>query len=304
VGSTLFVPSTWRALVIRRPPAQKGETDRREPSPYSSEPSELSLGPMNEVLTSLVKKSVARGDIQELSVEGSDLGRWRIHLNRKAKGWMDKAGAVQALVCGCGLGEPEAVMLLKDAVEARSDRVKPPVYFLKTAYGEPPKPPSFPDPLYGDEYGIRAPVQYPQTQLENLSQNDDAGSRDLYRDDRYVDDSAKRYAVTASNMGQKEVMDTSVIGGLVKTLDAGNRVDEYIPDLMLALDRLGRILFMFYWHNDKFKDRFGQQDMIELEDNLRNVFKNLGEVTLYLKQKTIDPGQADSSEVELPEVFA
>ena len=40
-----------------------------------------------------------------------------------------------------------------------------------------------------------------------------------------------------------------------------------------------------------------------MEDNLRNVFKNLGELTLFLKQKTIEPDEADSSEVELTDVL-
>jgi hypothetical protein len=61
---------------------------------------------------------------------------------------------------------------------------------------------------------------------------------------------------------------------------------------------------MYYWHNDKFKERYGQQDMIELEDNLRNVFENLGELTLFLKQKTIEPEEELSSEAELTDVVA
>jgi hypothetical protein len=212
-----------------------------------------------------------------------------------------KAAMVRHLVVDHQLDGEHAELLIR---EADNPRVKAPGRLIKYAWGEPPMSADFNDPVISDEYGIRAPTQYPQTELQNLSQNDNAGAREAYRDDRYIDDAAKRYAVSAGNMGQKEVLDTSVISGLAKTLDADSAVDGYISDLLLALDRLGRILFMYYWHNDKFKERYGQQDMMELEDNLRNVFKNLGEVTLYLKQKTIEPDEAGNSEVELPAVLA
>jgi hypothetical protein len=57
---------------------------------------------------------------------------------------------------------------------------------------------------------------------------------------------------------------------------------------MKALDRLGRVLFMFYWHQEEFQERYGKADLPELEDSLRNAFEVLGDVVLYLKQKTID----------------
>jgi hypothetical protein len=60
---------------------------------------------------------------------------------------------------------------------------------------------------------------------------------------------------------------------------------------------------MYYWHNDKFRERYGTQDMSELEDNLRNVFKSLGELSLFLKQKTIEPDKGDTSEARLTDVL-
>ena len=87
-------------------------------------------------------------------------------------------------------------------------------------------------------------------------------------------------------------------------MDSDSTVDGYIGDLLLALDRIGRILFLYYWHNDKFRERYGSQDMSELEDNLRNVFKNLGELALFLKQKTVEPDKADTSEAKLTDVVS
>ena len=95
-------------------------------------------------------------------------------------------------------------------------------------------------------------------------------------------------------MGQKEVFDTHMIGGMLKAVREDSLVDRYLGDLLKALDRLGRVLFMFYWHNEEFSDRYGKQDMPELEDSLRNTFESLGDVTLFLKQKTVEPYSGQS----------
>jgi len=70
--------------------------------------------------------------------------------------------------------------------------------------------------------------------------------------------------------------------------DTSNAIDSYIPEMMKALDRVGRILFLFYWKNTDFAERYGDQDLIEMEDHLRAVFKSLGDLILSLRQRTID----------------
>ncbi len=93
----------------------------------------------------------------------------------------------------------------------------------------------------------------------------------------------------AAATGQKEVFDTAMIGSMLRAVRDDTMIDRYLPDLVKGMDRLGRILFMFYWHQDKFADRYGKQDLPELEDSLRNAFEMLGDVILFLKQKTIEP---------------
>jgi hypothetical protein len=95
-------------------------------------------------------------------------------------------------------------------------------------------------------------------------------------------------AQQAAAAGQQQVFDHSVIGGLAQTYDVSFAVDSYVPDLLKALDRIGRILFLFYWKNVDFAERYGDQDLTAMEDQLRGVFKSLGDLTLKLKQKTID----------------
>src|SRR5688572_28634814 len=85
-------------------------------------------------------------------------------------------------------------------------------------------------------------------------------------------------AQQAAGSGQKHVFDTAMSGGMLKAVRQDSLVDRYLGDLMKALDKLGRVLFMFYWHQEECEDRYGKQDLPELEDSLRNAFEVLGDV--------------------------
>jgi len=115
------------------------------------------------------------------------------------------------------------------------------------------------------------------------------GNAEMYKP---LDDSTRQMASEAGRTGQKEVFDTSVLGGLVKKMDLDSAIDRYLGDLIIGLDRLGRILFMFYWHQDKFKERYGQEELRELEDSLKNTFKSVGDVVLFLKKRTVEPASS------------
>ena len=107
----------------------------------------------------------------------------------------------------------------------------------------------------------------------------------------------------AAATGQKEVFDTAMIGSMLKAVRDDTMIDRYLPDLVKGVDRLGRILFMFYWHQDKFSERYGKQDLPELEDSLRNAFEMVGDVVLFLKQKTIEPyPEEDAQDLDLGSV--
>lgn len=102
-----------------------------------------------------------------------------------------------------------------------------------------------------------------------------------------IDEEARRLAEEAAAAGQRHVFDQAAIGGLVKVFDTANIVDSYIPDFMDTIDRLGRILFLFYWKHEDFNQRYGSDDVVQMEDRLRNVFKQMGELTLQLKEKAV-----------------
>ena len=83
------------------------------------------------------------------------------------------------------------------------------------------------------------------------------------------------------------MFDQAAIGGLAKVYDTASVVDSYIPDFMDTIDRLGRILFLFYWKHEDFNQRYGSDDVVQMEDRIRNVFKQMGELTLQLKEKAV-----------------
>jgi hypothetical protein len=55
------------------------------------------------------------------------------------------------------------------------------------------------------------------------------------------------------------------------------------------MDRVGRLLFLFYWQNDTFRERYGSSEMVDLEASLRDVFKNLSDLILFLYKKSVSP---------------
>lgn len=96
-------------------------------------------------------------------------------------------------------------------------------------------------------------------------------------------------AINAAGKGVKDVMDVSVLRALAMSRSAGRMINDYIADLLLGMDRVGRILFMFYWHNEDFKERYGSDQLMELEDSLRDVFHGLSDLILFLHKSTLEP---------------
>jgi len=289
IGSTIFIPNTWKSINLPKEfRYTMGGT--------------LDLPSLPDVVLNLYKTAMAGdGGIKSFKLRTDGIG-YSLEQCGKRGPSMTKLSMLRHLICEQGLGQEDAEYTIKEAAPQKAK-----LYFIKYALGNQPQRAVFPEPIMSEDPDLPAKVTYPMLEIQNLGDIDNQDARMVYAagsgQDRFVDPSARRNAIDASNQGQKEVLDTAVISGLVKTLDTSNLVDSYIGDLLLGLDRIGRILFLFYWHNDKFKDRYGQQDLIELEDNLRNVFENLGELSLFLKQKTIEPAESNSSEVQLTDVM-
>jgi len=64
------------------------------------------------------------------------------------------------------------------------------------------------------------------------------------------------------------------------------------------MDRLGRLLFLLQWETGAFEEMYGRSDLPELIDLMKNVFKNLGDLVIFVKNKSpeisINMGSRDS----------
>ena len=126
------------------------------------------------------------------------------------------------------------------------------------------------------------------------------GNFNLYNPNTNFDRNPYQVLQEAAQTGQKEVFDTALISTLVNSSNNDKLIDKYVGDLILGLDRIGRIYFLFLQHNEEFEERYGQEDMIELEDNLRNTFESVGDLVLFLKQKTVESSKStDRTKISL-----
>jgi hypothetical protein len=278
----LYVPKGYKLLVLRKP--SKSDSDLPDLSERgSSEPSPIRPGNFVDAELAIMKKTA------ELSVWSDGL---EVEINRKR---MQPKQAFIALVQNHGLREQQARTILKQA--DRKGKVRYRVKYaewIKQAQdpmlGFGPGAPSIPEPPMGSAsiLGGSVPAQYEQQQ-ELKVPGMEMGNPQDYNPADVPDPMAMQAVQSAAQTGQKEIFDTAIIGSMLKAVRQDTMVDRYLSDLMKGMDRVGRILFMFYWHQDDFADRYGKMDMPELEDSLRNTFESVGDLVLFLKQKSIDP---------------
>ena len=207
---------------------------------------------------------------------------------------LSRKEACVRLVRDIGLSDVDARSMMKEACDSYKSRRF--VKFAQVSMPPPPEQTYAADPQLGIE--MQQPI-YAAVKGQTMSQPPKPGMNigpgsgvniggEGQTQSGGMPDDAAQLAQQAAQTGQKNVFDHAVIGGLAKTYDSGAQIDQFMPDLMKSLDRLGRILFLFYWKNDEFSERYGDQDMQAMEDNLRGVFRNYGDLILKLKQKTID----------------
>lgn len=215
---------------------------------------------------------------------------------------MSRKSAIISLVKDHGLGEKEAREILKTA-ESKLDKTieifitKP--KSEKRAYGEPlgdlarsgviaPDIPEF-GPVYSDAIGAQGyPVQISEPMFSSIVDPNVQQLPPNPFDPAGVDPRLLQSAQQAAELGQKEVFDVAALATLLNSANE-DIIDKFLGDLMKGLDRLGRILFLLYWHRDVFEERYGKSDLPEIEDALRNTFLTTGDVLLKLKSKSINP---------------
>jgi hypothetical protein len=91
----------------------------------------------------------------------------------------------------------------------------------------------------------------------------------------------------AAKTGEKEVFDAAALGSLIKAHNPTDLVDRFLPTITSGMDRIGRMLFLIYWHYEDFEERYGEDELSEFMDNLRTVFEQLGDIVIFAKKRTL-----------------
>ncbi len=213
---------------------------------------------------------------------------------------MNKRAAFKHFLIDWSMDQLDAEQIIKEATSKWTH------YFVKSAVPKPELQATAPDaPAFGQDMPVAATslvsgvpvVEQPEPQFITVDSLDRGDNRQHYR---LLDDPDVQQALTAASKGKKDIFDLSVVSGLVKTMDVSEQIDSMLPDMIKGMDRVGRMLFIFYWHNDAFKERYGRQDLLELEDSLQNMFSGMGDLVLFLKQKTIQANPAlDALDINL-----
>lgn len=90
----------------------------------------------------------------------------------------------------------------------------------------------------------------------------------------------------AQSIGAPHVFDHAVLGSLARTYDSAKLLEGFIPKLEDGVDYLGRSIFLFYWRPEDWRNLYGKDDLMEIEQKLNSVFDNMGDVVLDLLKKT------------------
>lgn len=104
--------------------------------------------------------------------------------------------------------------------------------------------------------------------------------------DIIMNSSPEQLAQYAASDDMPHVFEHGIVGNLVQTFDSVAMIDKYLPDMEEGLDRLGRLLFLFYWKPRDFEDAYGTDDMSNLENQILSNFKSYGELVLDLLKKS------------------
>jgi hypothetical protein len=275
-SGVLYIPEGTRYFTYQCPWKADGR-DKVKPGNYATQytPKDLSLGTSDTVRQQIFKSAgikyltiYSSGQLAQIEIGGTDTGL------------VDKVAALRELTLHHGVHAATAQQLLAQAKAATNNKC---AFFIKHAA-----------PYDTDSYGdarvpfMGGPSPREGTGIENSTQALEGqpltGPRDS--DGTMLPHQAIQRAMQSAEAGIKEVFDVSVLKGLIDRADISELRRGYISDMVRGMDRVGRLLLLFYWHQDEFEERYGKDDLQKLEDTLREVFQSQGDLILFLKEKT------------------
>jgi hypothetical protein len=302
-GSTLRVPSNCRAVEIDKP-AHMRENDGDKPlgccAPDSCATSPLAAefqpGSLNDLMFSLYKGA----NCHSLVVGCADGNEYDFRLDDMHD--VSGAGyktAMCRLVGVYRLSVDDAESILKEAREKFKSRKLVKIgQMVGVNMPQMPIPPVGIDPATGG--GMMQMPYEASVPGQTVGAPPPGDGWDPYNAtyQQPMGSDAAQLADMAARTGQKQVFDHAAIGGLSQLFDVGDVIDTYIPKLMVSLDHLGRVLFLYYWKNDDFTERYGRADMPEMEDTLKGTFRRFGDLILKLRERSVEQGSQQEALLE------
>lgn len=205
------------------------------------------------------------------------------------------AHLIRDLVIGVGLGEEDARKIASEVNEGK--KVECTVKTAFTGHID------LPWPDVNDDAGATAYSNTPQVQPIQVQQTatvEEYDHKDPY-DPETADfgrimqemsggsnDEVAAVLERASQSGVKQVFDPAMVAMLLRTNRVQLQVEsDYLPLLERSVDRMCRLLLLFYWHNSEFSETYGQDELAEFEDVLLTSIKTVGQLTLFLRQKSV-----------------
>lgn len=91
----------------------------------------------------------------------------------------------------------------------------------------------------------------------------------------------------ASNAGVKDIFDVSLLKMLAEDSTTVRLVQEYIPTLYQAMDRVARLLYLTR-AGDSMAGAYGEGKIDVLEQKLKKLVTDIGDLIIYLQQGRID----------------
>lgn len=90
----------------------------------------------------------------------------------------------------------------------------------------------------------------------------------------------------AGQLNDAGTFDAAALSSMAQTPALKDLVGAYVPNLEKSLDNIGRVLLSLWMDESRIKEDIGTETYIGLEDNLRTVFKGMGDLILKINQNT------------------
>lgn len=205
------------------------------------------------------------------------------------------AEAIRHLVVDWDLRESDAREILTEARTKRAERRVVPSPWLEKVAAEFPGFPAEPegeDTAYGQvpaRYNYSAAVTNTPQNESSPMEPPDPYTQAAGIQDGGVDPELVQRVLQSAQGGQKEILDTSIVSQVLRSTEDDSLVDQYLPNFMKTIDNLGRMSLAISYRPEIFEERYGKTDLAELKDSVRREFKELGDLALFLKTKTVEP---------------